>query len=271
MTRRVIRWLIRPATCAAEIVALCGLTAIPAVAQRVSLRIAPPDGDTLRMQLEQRFDMQPGESPDVISGQMKIWTHAIVVRRSRGYTDLVSVTDSVRVFPANVALRPLQEAQRALEGRTVRLRITENGGITVGSGAGAVFGGGTEMPSMLPEHPVAVGEWWTRDMRVPLSATGSSTAEVRTRFRLDSLTNHGGVAYISFHGAVSHDHAQDGGGVTGTTVGTLVGSMEVDRQLEWITDSEMVVNVISNIQPVGKPPMHSRMRITQSLRALVGN
>jgi hypothetical protein len=47
--------------------------------------------------------------------------------------------------------------------------------------------------------------------------------------------------------------------------------MEVDRRLSWITDSEMVVNVISNVQPLGKPAIHSRMRITQSLRALVGN
>lgn len=252
------------------IVAVAGMTS-RATAQRVSLRIAPPAGDTLRMQLEQRFDMASGESAEVVSGEMRVWTHAIVVRRSRGYTDLVSVTDSVRVFPADVTLRPLREAQAALEGRTVRLRVDANGGMTVGSGPDAAFGGGTSMPSMLPEHPVSVGESWTRDMRVPLSATGSSTANVQTRFRLDSLTNYGGVAYISFRGAVSHDHSQDGGGTTGRTVGTLAGSMEVDRRLSWITDSEMVVNVISDVQPLGKPAIHSRMRITQSLRALVGN
>jgi hypothetical protein len=249
----------------------CTVVATPVMAQRVTLRIAPPEGDTLRMQLDQRFDMSSGEPVEVISGELRVWTHAIVMHRSRGYTDLVSVTDSVRVFPANVTLRPLREAQEALEGRTVRLRVDENGGMTVGSGPDAAFGGGPAMPSMLPAQPVAVGESWTRDMRVPLSATGSSTANVRTRFRLDSLTNHGGVAYISFRGVVSHDHAQDGGGTTGRTVGTLAGSMEVDRRLSWITDSEMVVNVISNVQPLGKPAVHSRMRITQSLRALVGN
>jgi len=41
--------------------------------------------------------------------------------------------------------------------------------------------------------------------------------------------------------------------------------------LMWITDSEMIVNVISNVQPLGRPAVHSRIRITQSLRALVGN
>jgi hypothetical protein len=46
--------------------------------------------------------------------------------------------------------------------------------------------------------------------------------------------------------------------------------MEVDRRLEWITDSEMTVDVISNIQPLGRPAIHSRMRITQSLMALPG-
>jgi hypothetical protein len=240
-------------------------------AQGVTLRIAPPEGDTLRMQLEQKFEMQSGEPPEIMTGSMRVWTHAIVLRRSRGATDLLSVTDSVRVYPSTVALRPLREAQRALEGRIVHLRVDANGGMSVGSGPDAAYGAGTIMPSMLPEHPVYVGEYWTRDMRVPLSATGASTAEVRTRFRLDSLTDHGGVAYISFHGAVSHDHSQDGSGTTGKTVGTLVGTMQVDRRLYWITDSQMVVSVVSDVQPVGRPRIHARMRVTQSLRALVGN
>ncbi len=251
-------------------VASC-LTVMPAMAQRVTLKIAPPEGDTLRMQLEQRFEMQSGEPAEVMSGAMRVWTHAIVLHRSHGSTDLLSVTDSVRVFPSTVALRPLRDAQRALEGRIVHLRVDDNGGMTVGSGPDAVYGDGTVMPSMLPAHPVSVGESWTRDMRVPLSTTGSSTAEVRTVFRLDSLTSHGAVAYISFHGAVSHDHSQDGSGATGKTVGTLEGSMEVDRRLSWITDSEMVVSVVSDVQPLGKPAIHARMRVTQSLRALVGN
>ncbi|HEY5087644.1 MAG TPA: DUF6263 family protein, partial [Gemmatimonadaceae bacterium] len=247
----------------------CSLSAVPVMAQRVTLRIAPPAGDTLRMQLEQRFEMESGDPPETMSGAMRVWTHAIVMHRSHGYTDLLSVTDSVRVFPSSVALRPLREAQRALEGRIVHLRVDNNGGMSVGSGPDAVFGAGTETPSMLPAHPVSVGQSWTRDMRVPLSTTGSSTAEVRTTFRLDSLTDHGGVAYISFHGAVSHDHAQDGSGTTGKTIGTLEGTMQVDRRLAWITDSEMVVSVVSDVQPLGKPPIHARMRVTQSLRALV--
>ena len=241
------------------------------MAQRVTLRIAPPEGDTLRMLLEQRFEVQSGEPQEVMSGAMRVWTHAIVLHRSRGYTDLLSVTDSVRVFPSTVVLRPLRDAKRALEGRIVHLRVDDDGGMTVGNGPDAAYGDGAAMPSMLPVHPVSVGQSWTRDMRVPLSATGSSTAQVRTTFRLDSLTDHGAVAYISFHGAVAHDHAQDGGGTIGKTVGTLEGTMQVDRRLAWITDSEMVVSVVSDVQPLGKPAIHARMRVTQSLRALVGN
>jgi hypothetical protein len=175
----------------------------------------------------------------------------------------------VRISPPTAALRPLRDAQRALEGRTVRLRVDEGGGMSVGTGAGASYGGGTEMPPMLPTYPVSVGQSWTRGMRVPLSATRPSSADVNTTFRLDSLTNRGSVAYISFHGAVSHDHAEDGRGAVGKTVGTLQGTMQVDRRLAWITDSHMVVNVVSDIQPAGKPVVHARMRITQSLRALV--
>jgi hypothetical protein len=241
------------------------------VAQRVRLRIAPPAGDTLRMELVQHFEMESGDPAEVMTGAMRVWTHAVVLDRSRGYTDLVSVTDSVRVFPSNVELRPLRDAQRALEGQTVRLRVEENGGMNVGSGADGVFGIGTETPSMLPEHAVSVGESWTRDMRVPLSTTGPSTARVLTTFRLDSLTGHGAVAYVSFHGRVSHDHAQDGTGTVGHTIGTLDGMMQVDRRLDWITDSEMVVSVVSDVQPLGRPPIHARMRVTQSLRALAEN
>jgi hypothetical protein len=222
------------------------------------------------MQLEQRFDMESGDPPETMTGEMRVWTRAIVTQRSHGRTDLLSVTDSVRVYPSAVALRPLRDAQRALEGQTVQLRVDESGGISVATGD-AVFGAGADMPAMLPAHPVAVGQSWTRDMRVPLSATRSSTAEARTTFRLDSLTRHGGVAYISFHGAVSHDHARDGQGAVGKTAGTLDGTMQVDRRLAWITESEMTVSVISDIHPLDRPPIHARMRIIQSLRALVDN
>jgi len=250
---------------------VCGLAGAPLLAQTVTLKIAPPAGDTLRMQLEQRFEMESGDPPETMSGEMRVWTRAIVLRRAHGYTDLLSVTDSVRVFPSNVALRPLREAQRALEGRTVRLRVDESGGMSVGDGSGDVFGVGTQMPSMLPPHPVAVGHTWVRDMRVPLSTSGPSTADVRTTFRLDSLAGRGAVAYVSFHGAVTHDHAQDGAGTVGKTFGTIEGTMQVDRRLGWITDSQMVVSVVSDVHPLGRPPIHARMRIIQSLMELVGN
>ena len=263
--------MIRRVRHALSILVSCGIAAMPAMGQRVTLKIAPPEGDTLRMQLEQRFEVQSGESADLMSGAMRVWTHAIVLHRSHGYTDLLSVTDSVRVSPSTVALRPLREAQRALEGRIVHLRVDGTGSISVRNGPDAAYEGGTVMPSMLPSHSVSVGESWTRDMRVPLSATGSSTADVRTTFRLDSVANRGALAFISFHGVVSHDHSQDGSGATGRTVGTLEGTMQVDRRLFWITDSHMVVSVVSDVQPFGKPTIHARMRVTQSLRALVGN
>ena len=127
-------------------------------AQRVTLRIAPSEGDTLRMQLEQKFEMQSGEPSEFMSGSMKVWTHAIVLQKSHGFTDLLSVTDSVRVFPSNVMLQPLREAQRALEGKIVHLRVDPNGAMSVGIGPDAAYGAGSTMPAMLPEHPVSVGQ-----------------------------------------------------------------------------------------------------------------
>lgn len=249
-----------------------GVAAAPAAAQRqVTLRVRPPIGDTLYVELDQRFDMEPmGRTrTPAMTGELRVWSHTVALRRTGTSTDVLSVTDSVLVTPPSAAmLRPLQAAKHALEGRTVRLRIAENGELLVGgTDSGSA---GTQLPAVLPYGPVHVGDSWTRDLRVPLSTTGTSTALVRTRFRFDSLGHDGAVAFVSMHGDVSHNHAEDAGDATGQTTGTLTGTMQLDRRLSWVTDSRMRLLLTSDVAAPGRAITHRRMLITQVLRTSLG-
>lgn len=269
------------------LLALIGIAAAAAVAavtaprlhaqQRVTLRIRPPVGDTLRMEMEQQFDIASedtgangGGAPMEMTGALLVWTRAAVLGRKGTSTELVSITDSVVAQPPSAAtLPPLRDAKRALEGRTVHLRVAEDGELTVANhGSNTAIGMGATMPSVLPASPVRIGETWTRDLRVPLSTTRNAVALVRTTFRLDSLGNDGAIAYVSLHGDVSHDHAEDHRGMTGRTTGTLTGTLQVDRRLAWITDSRTTVTLTSVVAPDGRAPRHMRMLVTQRIHAL---
>lgn len=268
--------VLRIAAVMAVVIAVTSLAG-PAQAQKVTLRIKPPVGDTLRMELEQQFEMAredaSGTAMGGMTGSMQVWTRAVVLRRAGSVTDLLSVTDSVKVLPPSAAsLPPLRDAKRALEGRTVRLQIAQDGEMTVAGGthgAGAVAGVGTDMPAVLPAEAVAVGESWTRNIMVPLSATERETARVHTTLRLDSLSRDGGVAYLSLSGDVTHDHAQHSTVMRGNVTGTLVGTIEIDRRMGWITRSRTILAITSVMESGGRPPVHMRVRITQSLHALV--
>lgn len=259
----------------AALITVGAASAVPrsARAQRVTLRIHPPVGDTLRMAMQQQFDLAPEDSTGAVersmTGALLVWTRAVVLGRTGTTTDLVSITDSVVVQPPSAAaLPPLRDAKRALEGRSVHMRISEDGELTVERSGGEALGLGPNMPSLLPSAGVRVGESWTRQLQVPLSTTRNAVAKVHTTFRLDSLGEGGAVAYVSLRGDVSHDHAEDRGGMTGRTTGTLTGTLQVDRRLGWITDSRMIVTLLSTAAPAGRPPTRLHVRITQSIRAL---
>lgn len=257
-------------------------TPAAASAQRLVLRIAPPLGDTLRMEMRQQFAVSApggrGRPARSMVGTVSVWTHAVAVGRDSTATELVSVTDSVRVAPASAALLPpLRRVREALEGRTVRLRIATDGELRLappgppGPGATPVI---PDMTPVLPRHPVAVGDSWSRVVSVPLAADGHARAAMRATLRLDSVSAGGMVAYVSLHGTLAHDHATDraaaGHLAHGHTTGTIDGTLELDRRLAWITDSRMTLTLDSTLRRAGGVPRRVHMRIVQWLHALAG-
>lgn len=262
--------------------AACVLCAVPGVARgqqrvtRVTLRIRPPMGDTLRMAMQQQFDMSSEDSAGVpqrsMAGTLLIWTHALVLRRVGTATDLASTADSVVVQPPSAAAwPPLRDAKRELTGRTVHLRVSAAGELTVERRGATSALDGPVMPAVLPAGPVQVGDTWTRELRIPLSTTRDAVGLVRTTFRLDSLGAGGAVAFISMRGDVSHDHATDHHGMTGQVTGSVTGTLQVDRRLAWITDSRMTVSLLSIAGPTGQPLTRMRIHVTQVIRALPGS
>ena len=124
---------------------------------------------------------------------------------------------------------------------------------------------------MLPTGPVQAGDSWARDLLVPLGAPHAKDGLVRITFHLDSLGPDAAIAYISMHGTFSHDHGRGASGAQDQTVGTLTGTMQVDRRLAWLTDSRMTVTVTSTVTPSsGAHPTVVHVKITQWLRAVPG-
>jgi hypothetical protein len=242
-------------------------------AQRVSLRIRPHLGDTLRMKMEQRIEMN-GDSSEAdgntqpMSAVMRVYTRAVVSKVMDHATELLSITDSVTVTPAIAASLPLfAQTKKSLEGKAVHLQVAQDGAISVMGVKDERFV--QRLPAMLPGKDVGPGDEWTRELSVPVSATHASTGSAKVKFRLDSLGPDQTMAYISMHGTFSHAHPKDAAdGLHDETSGTIDGMMIVDRRLEWMTDSQTTVTLLSTVsQPLGKPT-HVHMKVMQSLRAM---
>jgi len=260
---------------------MLGLSGI-AGAQSVTLRIRPTVGDTLRMQMEQHFEFLHDSSTvdqafaRPMTATVSVCTRSVVVSSSAKGTELESVTDSVTIIPEIARALPLfANTEKALRGRKVRLWVAHDGGISIIDGTksasdGAPLGAQMQMPAMLPKTPVSVGETWTRSVRVPVSATHSTSGLVRVTLRLDSLGQEGNLAYISMKGSFSHARTKgDPGTPNDSTAGTLIGGMVINQRLGWMTESTAVISLDSTVRPAkGAAPVRVRMKVTQSLRAL---
>lgn len=264
---------------------LLGLLLVAQVveAQSVLLQIRPRVGDTLKVRLNQEvamkgmplgcgsqastFKSRPKTAAtncsDVreMTTRMEVFSRAIVRRTTREATEILAITDSVTTSPGQGQPRMKQPTPKS----PVEIRISADGGVELGAGSASdevrtLFG---QMPATLSRKPVAVGEKWIHEMRVPLPNEPGARALVRTTLRLDSLGRNGQIAYISMHGVLSHDHSD---GSTSETSGSLTGTMQLDRRLAWITDTHATIDVWAVVKNVSSgKPMDVHTRVVQSL------
>jgi hypothetical protein len=247
----------------------------------VSLRIAPPVGETLRMRLDQRVEMTgttriaEGDTTATVVATLLVISRAFVERRDRDATIVLASTDTV-VASSNGAdsLFIATEAMRALQGKRVRLRIAPDGATeVVGGGSGAelnaVF---SQMPATLPSTPIPVGQTWSREMEAPLAGTAAmgGGGKLQVRFRLDSLSANGNWAHVSLNGTLTPPGAAADAAGTLVMSGNMTGGLVIDRRRGWITEARMTYLVRSVMTPpVGSNAgsLRFRMKVTQWMRA----
>jgi hypothetical protein len=274
---RAVRW-----TCS---LAVLGMLAHSVGAQAVLLQIRPHIGDTLRMHLSQRVEMTgtaPGakhDSTTSMTTSFEVFTRAIARQWTPSGTLMQTITDSVAMTPSSAgSLADLK--RRAMQSKPVWLRVSTDGAMEMvddgdpNSELRHLFG---EMPAMLARNAVAIGEKWTREMQIPLSSEPGATGSVRATFRLDSLGRNGDIAYISMRGTMARINTP-GSAPAGPGYGTsgqLVGSIQIDRRLGWITDTKSSIIVRSTIASTpsrsGEPeraPIQVHTKITQWIRAM---
>lgn len=264
-----------------------GFVATTAVvgAQPVLLQLRPRIGDTLHVKLEQQVEMTgmppgcgaqsaertrstaPADCATIrtMNTEMEVFSRAIVRKTMRDATEMLAITDSVRTLTGKRSAGNRAVRQPSSRG-PVEIRISSDGGVELGAGPASdevrtLFG---QMPPTLSRKPVAVGERWVHEMKVPLPGEPGAIGRVRTTFQLDSLGRNGEMAYISMRGAMSHDHSD---GSDSETRGSLVGSMQFDRRLAWITETRATIDVWTSVKaPPAPKAMQVHTRVTQSLR-----
>ena len=268
-------------------IALTCATAVAATApaQTVSLRIAPPVGETVRMRLDQRVEMSGTtrlgamDSTATVVTTLMVISRAFVERREKDATVLLTWADSVDASSDGAdSLVLAEEMRRALQSRRVRLRVAPDGATEiVGRDAEdapelrALF---AQMPATLPNTPIAVGYSWSRVMVAPIDpalATKGGGGKLHATFRLDSLSRNGESAYVSVAGTLSRPPSSKDGWATLTMSGSMNGGLVIDRRRGWINDARVTYVVRSVLTPMTgstDAAMRFRMKVTQWVRAL---
>ena len=256
--------------------------ATPSHAQSVLLRIHPRVGDTLAVRMNQKVEMtgtpigcatsgekraEPClETTRTMASMTEVFSRAIVRKESREGVVVLTVTDSIRAASAPGGSRlgkPVKMTNQ--RNRSFEMRVSNDGGAEVVDSDAtdemrALFG---QMPATLSKKPVAVGEEWKRQMRVPIAGEAGAYALVRATFQLDSLT--GDIAYISMRGTLAHDHRD---GSDSELSGSMSGIIQLDRRLGWITDTRVVIDANSVVKtPNAGQKMRVRTKVTQLLHA----
>lgn len=266
-------------------VALAAVTA-PALAQRarpVTLRIQPHVGDTLYTRFEQEVEItgttRVGEADTTMrmTNSMLLLARVLVDGSDDGGTTVTTITDSVTFTGGGISAGGAPDLVRqAVQGKKVQLHIAPDGSATVleaprevASDVQAVVSG---VPSTLPGRAIQVGGTWEKVMSIPVAGRESTfrPATLRARYRLDSLSADGTIAFISMRGTITREASSElPRGMRIASTGTIVGSMQVDRKRGWWCDSRSTIALTSEVTRPGedRPPMHVVTRISQRMRA----
>jgi hypothetical protein len=260
------------------------LAAPSASAQKVMLQIRPHVGDTIRMHLTQTVEMRetasvrPGDSARTMTTSTDVFSRAVPFQWTSGGTLIQAITDSMTAGPAGSATPIAEVRRKAMPPRPAVMKVTPDGAMEVvddGDANSEVRHLFAEMPAMLSRQPVAVGEKWSKEMRISLAGDPGGTGVVKAVLQLDSLSRNAEMAYISIRGTLSRlADARRGSSASYDPAGTFVGSLQIDRALGWITDARTVMSVKSRMRIFGSSsqrPAHPTQvdtRVTVWVRAI---
>lgn len=259
----------------------CVLFGTDASAQSVALRIHPRAGDTLHTRLDQRmevsaWDLGGGARGRPLITSVTIFSRSIVESSLAASTVVLTVVDSANMHSNDShGAEQVEAAERSLRGQRLLLQLASDGSVESASDGGGrpvsrdLADAMAAMPAAFPRQPVRVGEEWSREMPLPSGGPLGSrgTGYVSAHFRLDSLSRGDRVAYVTMHGDIRPSSGSDGVELAGTINGT----MRLDRERGWMTDSQVSVIVRSLVTPPpgsGRSPMRFVTRVTQRLRTM---
>jgi hypothetical protein len=246
---------------------------------RIVLELRPRAGDTLRLRLDQTTEMsgiRRGGASRVMSTTLRMYSRAIVESTTAAFATILALTDSVVVSGSDERARTLAaETERQLAGKQMRLRMAPDGTVSIAGPQANISREVTDlvsiMPASFPRGSVAVGETWLREMPIPPSASMGVPLGglVKAAFKLDSITSDGNVAYLSMKGTMHPLSDAIASSDPRALVGSVNGSMIVDRRRGWLSESRFLIETRATLPPIGTAaPMQFRLRITQHMRVL---
>lgn len=249
-----------------------------ATAQGIILELKPKAGDTLRMRLDQQTEIvaaREGGKPMTVTTSVSLFSRAIVLGVEGSAALILAVTDSMDVSSNDQhALTLAQQARRGIEGRQVTLRLVPDGTVSLADGQRNVNRDVQDMvaimPGSFPRTALVVGDTWMREMPVPGSAQMNLPAGglVRARFRLDSVSKAGDLAWVSMRGTfIAADSARRADAAAGSVTGSLV----VNRRRGWLSESRFAIQMRATVSAPtreGRVPMRFQTKINQYMRVL---
>jgi len=246
---------------------------------RVVLELRPRAGDTLRLRLDQTTEMsgiRRGGTTRVMSTTLHMYSRAIVESTTPAFATILALTDSVVVTGSDERAKAFAaETERQLAGRQMRVRMAPDGTVSIAEPQASISREVTDlvaiMPASFPRGSVAVGDTWLREMPIPPSTSMGVPlgGMVKAAFRLDSVTPDGNVAFLSMKGTMHPLSDAIASSDPRALVGSITGSMIVDRRRGWLSQSRFLIETRATLPPVGTTaPMQFRLRITQHMRVL---